>query len=293
MTRFRLAALLALLPYTGAADPLRFSADWDSDWQHLLTGNVCQLVLEVGVYGEARFVGSTTMAPVFELQARRDMHAAGPLEVSQYAPPWHPAAGARRRLGELLHIEGGGAIARDDMALGMLAALKQGWHLELAAPSRYDGSQEVVLDMNARSLVPSLHNFLECAHTQVAVSWEKMSRTRIAYDVDEHNINADGQAQLAALARFVKEDPSITTLYVDGHTDDSGSPRKNYQLSRRRAEAVAQHLRDAGLDERAIVVRYHGEVYPVADNDSATGKAMNRRTTVRLARESGQALVSK
>ncbi len=287
-----LATLLVVLPLKNFADPLRFTADWESDWQHLVTGDVCQLVLEIGAYGEARFVGSTSMAPVFELQARRDLHARGPLEVSQYAPPWHPVAGARRNLGELLHIEGGGALARDDMALGMLAALKQGWHLELTAPARYDAGRTVVLDVNARSLAPSLHNFLDCAHTQIAVSWEKMSRTRITYEVDDHNLNEDGQARLAALVRFVKEDPSITTLYVDGHTDDSGTSRKNYQLSKRRAETVAQHLRDAGLEEQAIVVRYHGEVYPVADNTSVDGKAMNRRTTVRLARGGGEALVS-
>ncbi len=287
-----LAAALLVGP-APAANDMRFTANWQHDWQHLTSGDLCQLTLEVGGYGEARFVGTRGSAPVFELQARRDMHASGPLQVWQYAPGWHPAAGARGPLGELAHIAGGGAVARGDVADRMLSALRQGMHLELAGQAGYDGQHTVLLDMTARNMGPALETFLDCARTDIEVAWHKMSRTRVAYEVDTHTLDEAGQRQLDALARFVAQDPAIATLYIDGHTDDSGTPRKNYQLSKRRAEAVAAYLKQAGLADRKFVVRYHGEVYPVADNDSAHGKAMNRRTTVRLAREDAADLAAK
>lgn len=251
---------------------------------------MCALVLGLDDYGEARFVASPSMAPVFELQAALDLHAPGPIEVHRFAPDWHPAAPLRETLGEVFHINGGGGVARDALAANMLLSLRQGLHLELAANAWFEPYRNVTLQLVAKDLRPALDAFLQCAHSNVEVSWQKMSRTRVLYEVDKHALHDTERDKLASVVRFVNQDPSITTIFVDGHTDSSGGEKKNYQLSKRRAQTVADYLKQVGLRSCQVVVRYHGAAYPVATNANTTGKALNRRTTVRLAREDAQAV---
>jgi len=71
----------------------------------------------------------------------------------------------------------------------------------------------------------------------------------------------------------------------NGHTDASATERKNQPLSKRRAESVAAFLRSQGVPKELLIVRYHGGPYSVANNHAPAGRARNRRTTVRLARD--------
>ncbi|WP_417448870.1 OmpA family protein [Kordiimonas sp.] len=72
--------------------------------------------------------------------------------------------------------------------------------------------------------------------------------------------------------------------YVDvlGHTDSSGTESYNMQLSQNRAQAVASVLTQKGVEPARLVVRGYGEQYPIASNDTASGKAQNRRVEIAL-----------
>lgn len=71
---------------------------------------------------------------------------------------------------------------------------------------------------------------------------------------------------------------------VSGYTDNVGSPTANQRLSEQRAEAVRQYLIDKGLSARRIQSAGYGEENPVADNNTAAGKARNRRVEITLGR---------
>ena len=241
--------------------------------------------IDVGDYGEARFVTAGPGAPVFELQARRDLHRSGPVTARLMAPAWHPRAPHTESLGVLMHIDGGGLVGSAPLAARMLLGLRDGLHVVLGAPARNDQRMDVSLELSAMDMRSAFDEFTQCAHTRIEVAWHAISRTRITYEVDRHSIDAVSGQRLAAVARYIQLDPSISRVYVDGHTDASGNERSNYQLSKRRAETVARLLTDAGVNADKLVVRFHGAQYPVADNDTMKGKAMNRRTTIRLQRD--------
>ncbi len=266
------------------AAELRFHPGWEVEWASHHADDLCRMSMAIGEYGEARFIASAVDHAEFELQARKDMQRSGPIEVYSVAPQWHPKAPARARLGALVHIEGGGGMARGDLASNMMLALRDGMHIELAAPSASDRRARIVVELVAMDAQAAIDEFLACAHTQVMVAWQAISRTRLTYEIGGHRIDQASQQRLSAVARFAQQDLSVTTIYVDGHTDLTGNKRSNYELSKRRAEAVAEYLRGLGLGDRKLVVRYHGALYPVADNDTAAGKAANRRTTIRLER---------
>lgn len=69
---------------------------------------------------------------------------------------------------------------------------------------------------------------------------------------------------------------------VMGHTDSTGSEQYNLDLSRRRAESVANYLTGRGVARARIETIGYGEQYPVADNTSETGRAQNRRVEIRI-----------
>ncbi|BCQ70961.1 hypothetical protein PEQA60_49510 [Pseudomonas sp. Eqa60] len=83
---------------------------------------------------------------------------------------------------------------------------------------------------------------------------------------------------------FIKADPTVNHVELDGHSDNSGNRLTNRDLSRRRALAVMEFFKANGLAENQIVVRFHGERYPLAPNTNAANRAKNRRVNVHLER---------
>ena len=73
-----------------------------------------------------------------------------------------------------------------------------------------------------------------------------------------------------------------TIVEVSGHTDSVGSDAANQTLSERRANAVAGYLMGQGVQRERFEIVGMGERYPVAGNDTDSGRALNRRVEIRL-----------
>lgn len=72
-------------------------------------------------------------------------------------------------------------------------------------------------------------------------------------------------------------------IVVAGHTDNTGNPGLNQTLSQKRAEAVRDWMRDTGdVPESCFAVQGYGESRPIATNDTAEGRALNRRVEISL-----------
>lgn len=69
-------------------------------------------------------------------------------------------------------------------------------------------------------------------------------------------------------------------ILVEGYTDSQGNEEKNQQLSQRRAEAVREYLQRRGIDPQRLRAEGKGEANPVASNDTAEGRANNRRVEI-------------
>lgn len=73
-----------------------------------------------------------------------------------------------------------------------------------------------------------------------------------------------------------------TVVEVAGHTDSTGTEEYNQRLSERRASTVAQYLSARRVLEQRLIVIGMGELRPVADNESADGRQLNRRVEITL-----------
>jgi outer membrane protein OmpA-like peptidoglycan-associated protein len=73
-----------------------------------------------------------------------------------------------------------------------------------------------------------------------------------------------------------------TLLEVAGHTDNTGDDAYNQSLSERRASSVSQYLQSHGINGQRLIAVGGGEGHPVASNDSADGRQLNRRVELTL-----------
>ncbi len=73
-----------------------------------------------------------------------------------------------------------------------------------------------------------------------------------------------------------------TLVTVEGHTDNTGSDDFNLHLSKKRAVAVAEYLRNKGIAEERLAATGYGESKPVTDNETEASRAQNRRVEVSI-----------
>ena len=92
-------------------------------------------------------------------------------------------------------------------------------------------------------------------------------------------LNAEGRNAVRKLAEALKNNPDIDIL-VEGHTDSQGRAAANWNLSVDRAVSVTNALTDFGLSPERITAAGRGEFMPIASNQSAQGRARNRRTEI-------------
>ena len=103
----------------------------------------------------------------------------------------------------------------------------------------------------------------------------------ITFAVNSFNIRAEFYPVLDSVALVVNEYDQ-TTVDIGGHTDSTGSFAYNQTLSERRANSVAQYLRSQQVLAGRLVISGYGPRYPVATNDTAEGRMLNRRVEIKL-----------
>ncbi len=104
----------------------------------------------------------------------------------------------------------------------------------------------------------------------------------ITFDVDQSDLRPGFQALLERQADMLKAHFTDLDIYVCGHTDSTGNITHNLALSLARAQTVARQLETLGIPKSRLKVQGFGSAYPVAGNDTAEGKALNRRTEIVL-----------
>ena len=101
----------------------------------------------------------------------------------------------------------------------------------------------------------------------------------INFDVDSDHLRADAKPAIDELLAALKANPTWH-VSIEGHTDASGNAAHNLDLSQRRAASVKAALVAAGIAADRMKTAGFGQTKPVAPNDTAIGRAQNRRVEV-------------
>jgi outer membrane protein OmpA-like peptidoglycan-associated protein len=102
-------------------------------------------------------------------------------------------------------------------------------------------------------------------------------KDRVYFDTGNATIQSRSFKLLDQVARVLLEHPELEKVWIEGHTDETGSNTYNVELSQRRAESVREYLIKKGVAPQRLEARGFGRSRPVAPNTTEQGRAANRR----------------
>lgn len=152
------------------------------------------------------------------------------------------------------------------------------WRIELSS----DGTAAVTVTVGEEEAADETRAALASildgspADATIAVVTAALPDGTITFDSGRAELSEEATASLDAVATYLKENPGVQ-LIIEGHTDDVGSDEFNRVLSRRRAGAVATYLSSQDVDAARLSTDGFADTRPVASNDTAAGRAANRR----------------
>jgi outer membrane protein OmpA-like peptidoglycan-associated protein len=111
----------------------------------------------------------------------------------------------------------------------------------------------------------------------------------VLFGTDLSRLTADGMRSAQKLADVLQQNPQRNVL-IEGFTDSTGAADYNQGLSERRASAVRTALLGMGVARERIDMRGYGEAFPVAANDSASNRQLNRRVEIVLSDDNGKVM---
>ena len=101
----------------------------------------------------------------------------------------------------------------------------------------------------------------------------------VLFDTGRATLKSGADRTIDRLAQALKDNPN-TRVMIEGHTDSVGGDEYNMALSERRAEAVADALRFRGVPADRYEAKGLGKDFPVASNDTQSGRQQNRRVEI-------------
>ncbi|MGD9546255.1 MAG: OmpA family protein [Candidatus Krumholzibacteriia bacterium] len=103
----------------------------------------------------------------------------------------------------------------------------------------------------------------------------------ILFEVAKSDLQAGARTNLGNLSAILQK-YSDTDILIEGHTDADGAEDYNLELSRNRANSVANYLSGLGVDATRFTIMGYGETQPIADNATVEGKRQNRRVELAI-----------
>ena len=97
------------------------------------------------------------------------------------------------------------------------------------------------------------------------------------FDFDKAEVKSAYYSRLRRAAEVLERNPDLPTLIIAGYTDNVGTSEYNFDLGRRRAEAVKALLMEYGVSANRLRVESFGETRPITTNETVEGRARNRR----------------
>lgn len=116
---------------------------------------------------------------------------------------------------------------------------------------------------------------------QPIVMGSKIILKNVFFETDSYSLRGESRIELDKVAGLLRANPGIK-IEIGGHTDNTGTPEYNQSLSENRAKSVAEYLISSNIDASRIAWKGYGLKTPIASNESSEGRALNRRTEMKI-----------
>ncbi|MGV8861266.1 MAG: flagellar protein MotY [Pseudomonas sp.] len=243
----------------------------------------CRLTQPITDFGVGEFVRRAGEQATFRLKASGSMLGSGSATLLAAAAPWQPGRGDIN-LGSVKMSNGGIPFNSSQGQAGrLMAGLLEGRSPVIRHYSQEGGSAVEVRLLPVR-FNKAFSDYQACTAKLLPMNFEQVKQAQIGFPGNGVDLDAPARAKLQVIAEFLKADPTVNHIELDGHSDNSGNRLTNRDMSRRRALAVMDFFKTQGVQEKQITLRFHGERYPLVPNTNAANRARNRRVNIQLER---------
>lgn len=280
-----LVGLLLALPSQAAV--LEYGAPLDqSVWR--LTGDTpleCRLEHFIPSYGSGAFVSRAgkNINLDFELRPLRPNARIQTVTLRSVPPRWRPGM-SETALSTIRFYKQFDGLVEGQTAWTMMGELEQGRFPAFMFRDWYHSGQTVQVSVSAVGFYARYQSFLMCLQSLLPYTFEDIAFTALNYEQNSDQLTPYSRRRLEMIGQYVKADPSIDMLVINAYTDSYGGRWPNQKLSERRAAAIKQYFADQGIDPKRIELQGHGEKQHVASNETADGRAVNRRVIISMSR---------
>lgn len=288
----RLRPLVMLCLLASPANALTFQTRLERvQWQVEGDQFECRLVQPIAGFGSGEFVRRAGEQAIFRLQSPQRWLGAGSATLLAAAAPWQPT---RSDINLGVVSVGGGEIPFNSTHLQagrLLSGLLEGRSPVVRHRTLHGGEALEIRLLPAR-FGKAYEDYRACTAKLLPVNFDQVRQSQLGFPSADVVLDPRARARLDTVLQYLRADPSVNRILLDGHSDNSGNRLLNRDLSRRRALAVQDYLLANGVPQEQITVRFHGERYPLVANSSEANRAKNRRVTLRLEREAIPATAS-
>ncbi|WP_255837672.1 flagellar protein MotY [Pseudomonas benzenivorans] len=279
-----LVGVLASLPLAPPVAAISFQTRLEKvEWQVEGDQFECRLSQPITDFGAGEFVRRAGEQAIFRLHARERWLGAGSATLLAAAAPWQPGRGDIH-LGSVSVAAGEVPFnSSQEQAGRLLTGLLEG-RSPLVRHRTVQGGERLEVRLLPARFQKAYSDYLGCTAKLLPVNFEQVRQTQVGFPGGGVDLEPLAQAKLDIILTFLKADPSVNRIQIDGHADNSGNRLSNRDLSRRRALAVMEYFKANGVPAEQITLRFHGERYPMVPNTSEANRSKNRRVSIRLDR---------
>lgn len=258
----------------------------NSEWKVASNPFSCSLTHSIPSFGKAVLARKAGAAESFYLESQGKVVFPGSIAGAEtLPPPWRNDL-VPVPLGAFKVDQGTRPITlASNQIAPLITQLTAGMNVMYSSQPVATGSSSpsiMRVVVNAKNFTAGYKAYQQCVADLIPYTFNQVARSSLNFAEKAEGLTSAQKAELAKVARYVKADPNVVSVFVDGHSDNSGTAEANEAMSKQQAEWTSAYLTEQGVASAKITTRWHGDKFFIADNKTAAGRTQNRRVTVRL-----------
>lgn len=249
---------------------------------------VCQLDHVIPSFGVAHFVSKANrhINMDFSLDMRRITAQTHHVLLRSVPPPWRPGRSAKTVATLNFYQQFNGRLENQPV-WQMLSELDSGNFPTFYFNDWYSGGEATAVGLSSINFKSHYDRFMQCVSRLLPYSFNDIAFTVLNYKQNSDQLTKESKHKLTMVRNYVKYDPKIDTIEINGYTDSYGGRYPNLKLSEKRAQSVKQFFVSQGVDASKVEVTGFGEKRFIASNKTLLGREKNRRVVISLGKENG------
>lgn len=247
----------------------------------------CSLIQQIPNFGTAVFYHQAGESMRFYLRSPNSPMQEGRALLTSQPPRWRQDLQVR----DLAYVD----VQRSRQPVVMdaaqsqllIAELGRGMVPTLMRRAWFSDTESVHVGISPVRFGEAYAEYHQCQGNLLPVNFGQIERSTVFWATGQRELSDEQRAQLDDIVTYMKADPGVHAVDINGFTDSAGNARDNLELSRIRAFAVQTYLIEQGIDENMLTTRYFGSTPQfriVRNEQSAEDRDRNRRVTLRLHR---------